>query len=303
MELNHLVSEGARIDALQPNQERIRQIQRDHWYSYPRADAVLAYMERLFQHARIDRMPNLQVIGESMSGKTRLLNRFAQELHQPVMDSRLAADYRPVVMFDAPVNASAQALLQEMLIAVHAPFPASANPTRLLAIVEKVYRRIETRVLIIDEIQHIVRGSGKQQRELRDQIKLIGNRLRISIVAAGIPEASNAFASDPQLSNRFHRLELKRWHINNQEDLKYAVAIIKSWQETCPLKKPSQLLQEAIIQRIFDETGGLFGHVIGYLKHASEYAIVSGDEHIHEGTLRKMGWRIPDEVDNKYFVA
>ena len=104
------------------------------------------------------------------------------------------------------------------------------------------------------------------------------------------------------MSNRFHRLELKRWHISDKDDLKYVVAVIKSWQETCPLKKQSNLLNESIVQRIFDETGGLFGHIIDYLKTASEYAIVSGDEYIHENTFRKMGWRIPKEVEDRYFA-
>lgn len=303
VDLSHLVSEKSRAQAMLPVADRLLLIQKSHWFPYQRGDKVLAHLEWLYNHARNDRMPNYLIIGESMSGKSRILKRFAHEIHAAVVDPSKEADFRPVVMLEAPATPSARGFLQEVLIAAKAPFSSTAGPPQLMDQIDRVFSVIGVRVLIIDEIQHMLRGSSGKQREMRDQVKLLGNRLRLPVVAAGIPEARGAFSSDPQLNNRFHPVQLPRWRVTDRKgEVQEMMLILQAWQGACPLRKPSPGLPD-LVDHLFDNTGGLLGHMINYLKMASEYALTSGEECITEKTFKKMGWIIPKEAKADYIVT
>lgn len=303
-DLSHLSAEESKKQALLPLEERRLIIQRTRWYTYPRADAIIAHMDWLFAHARTDRMPNMHVIAESMSGKSRILKRFYEELHPSTFDPTADTDVRPVVYVELQSKPTPKDILEEILVALHAPFGAQASPAKLMASIAHLFDVLSVRMLILDEIQHIMRGSPAKQREVRDQIKVLGNRLKVPIVAAGILESSGAFSSDAQLSTRFKPMHLPRWDIENSEDVEQLGAILLEWEAKCPLRKPSCLStsEEAFIS-IFESTGGLLGHIVDYLKKASEFALDSGTECITPKLLKNLPWEVPKEAKKGYLPS
>jgi hypothetical protein len=73
---------------------------------------------------------------------------------------------------------------------------------------------INVKMLIIDEIHHVLAGPLLKQRHFLNVIKYMGNELQIPIVAAGTHDAFNAIQIDPQLANRFEPALLPRWSMN-----------------------------------------------------------------------------------------
>ena len=75
---------------------------------------------------------------------------------------------------------------------------------------------VGVKMLIVDEIQHVLAGPMLKQRHFLNVIKYLGNELQIPIVAAGTHDAFNAIQTDPQLSNRFEPALLRRWTLTDE---------------------------------------------------------------------------------------
>jgi hypothetical protein len=67
------------------------------------------------------------------------------------------------------------------------------------------------RILIIDEIQHLLSCSAREQRAALNMVKFLSNDRRISVVAAGTHEALHVMRFDPQIASRFEQMELPVW--------------------------------------------------------------------------------------------
>lgn len=298
MNLDHLDAKSRPL-ALKSDKERIERIQSLKWMGYPRADRILERMEWLFDHARTERMPNMLLVGESMSGKTSIANRM-QALHPAQTGRSDQTDHRPVIYLQLLGCSTPKEFLQTVLESVHAFYPPSAKLPRLMGILEKIIPAMGTRLLIIDELDHLVSGTRKAQRDLRDQFKLLGNELRLPIVAIGTMQSRSAFETDQQLSNRFQPFELPSWRYDESdqavEDLESLEAILLEWEKTCPLRMPSQIVNDDCIEKIHEDTLGYLGYMMRYLTDASEHAIKTGQERITIDTFNKMTFYFEDAV-------
>jgi Bacterial TniB protein len=58
-------------------------------------------------------------------------------------------------------------------------------------------------MLIIDEIQHLLSCSAREQRAALNMVKFLSNERRMTIVAAGTHEALHVMRFDPQIASRF----------------------------------------------------------------------------------------------------
>lgn len=73
-------------------------------------------------------------------------------------------------------------------------------------------RECEVRVLLIDELHHLLCGPSSKQRELLGMLRYLGNELRILIIAVGTKDAWLALRLDDQLENRFQPFLLHPWN-------------------------------------------------------------------------------------------
>ncbi len=130
-----------------------------------------------------------------------------------------------------------QAILRE----VFAPFRSSARAGQLEHEVVRLLATIGVKVLIIDEIQHVLAGPLLRQRAFLNVIKHLGNELQLPIVAVGTQDAFNAIQTDPQLANRFEPAVLQHWTMG--EDY---LRLLASFEKLLPLEHSSALLDPAM---------------------------------------------------------
>ncbi len=100
----------------------------------------------------------------------------------------------------------------QLLVAINAPsagdfirnYPLQGSAVRLL-------RQLETRVIVIDELNSVLAGTPRQQRVFLQLLRFLSNELRLAFVGDGVPEARHALLSDNQLRSRFTDVELPPW--------------------------------------------------------------------------------------------
>jgi len=284
------LSKSARETAKLPDDLRILAIKTGTWISYTRAKQLLDQMEDLFDHPRIIRMPNMLIVGPSNNGKTQILRRF-EDNHKP--DPNPEGDYSivPVLFVEAPSRPDIGAFYDKILEAVWQPYSIRAKEPDKEREVKKVLRSIQLKVLMIDEIQHIIAGSQTKQREFRNSLKSLGNELQISIICAGVNEAFNAFNTDEQLSNRFEPELLPKWSLNNEYG-----DLLESFERRLPLKNPSNLRgNPALAQKVLWMSEGILGEIHEVLKRSAILAIKSKSEQITLDILEKIRWTQPSK--------
>lgn len=269
--------------------ERVYAIRAGTWIPYPRAKQILARLEELFEYPRIDRMPNMMVVGASNNGKTNILHHFEAK-HKP--DPNPEGDYSiiPIIFVEAPKKPDMSAFYSRILGAIWQPYSIRASETDKEGEVIKVLRNIQLKMLIVDEIQHIIAGGKVKQQEFRNGLKSLGNILQISIVCAGVEEAFNAFNTDPQLSNRFEPEFLPKWKLDNEYG-----DLLGSFEKCIPLKKPSNLRDPAIAQKVLWMSEGILGEIHEVLKRSAVSAIKKKTEQITMEILEGIRWIMPSK--------
>lgn len=273
-----------------PADQRILLIKEGAWITYSRAKQVLAQMEELFNHPRIIRMPNMLIVGASNNGKTQILRHFEAN-HKPDPNPQGEYSIVPVLFVETPSKPDIGAFYDKILTAVWQPYSIRAKDPAKEHEVKKILRNIQLKVLLIDEIQHILAGPPAKQQEFRNSLKSLGNELQISIIAAGVDEAFNAFNTDPQLSNRFEPEFLLKWQMNNEYG-----DLLESFERRLPLKKPSSLRGDtAIAQKVLWMSEGILGEIHEVLKRAAIMAIKEKTEQITIEILESIRWTMPSK--------
>jgi type II secretory pathway predicted ATPase ExeA len=187
-----------------PMDERIRRIRSPRWIGYTRAKQILSQLEEVLTHPKTHRMPSLLVVGDTNAGKTMIANRFVQ-LHPGYHRPRRAAIVVPVLLMQAPPGPE-ESRFYEMLIeslVKTSPLRGRVSLAKQQALVLQLLQLIDLQLLIIDDLQNIVTGPVRKQRQFLNVLKSLSNALQIPLVGLGTPEALHAIQADPQLANRF----------------------------------------------------------------------------------------------------
>ena len=138
-------------------EERIAKIRGGRWIRYPLADRIAAKLEELLLLPKTHRMPNLLIAGETNNGKTAMLSRFVRQ-HPPQEGNGEVASGIPVIAMEAPPVPDERRFYAEILRQVFAPFRASKSAGQLQYEVLRLLATVEVKLLIIDEIQHVLAG-------------------------------------------------------------------------------------------------------------------------------------------------
>lgn len=284
--IDHLIpAAAAELD--RPMEERIARLRRPAWIGYTRAQTILEKMEDLLGYSGTHRMPNLLLIGETNNGKTMLIRRFAQvNPAQPVE----FGTRREVLLIQAPPIPDERRLYFAILDALHAPYSISGLTAAKAALVLTILKKVGVRMLIIDEIHHLMAGHLEKQRQFLNVLKYLSNELQISLVGAGIKDALRAVQTDPQLANRFELVSLPRWALEREFRM-----LLSSFEQLLPLRNPSNLAGKELATALFAMSEGTIGELASLLCVAAAAAIRSGREQIDEIVLKQIQWIRPSE--------
>ncbi len=292
---SHL-SPAVRIALELSDEERIQRVRSPRWIGYPMAKRILDRLEDLLTYPQTHRMPGLLLVGETNNGKTMIINRF-KRLHPAADNPEGETIHLPVLIVQAPPTPSEGRLYDNIMEKVACPFRHNDSPGRKQFQVITVLRRVGLRMLIIDEIHHVLAGSLLQQHNFLNTIKHLSNELQIPIVGVGTREAFNALQTDPQLANRFEPVFLPRWTIGDGLKLKADpyLQLLASFECMLPLSQPSNLTETPLALKVLALSEGLIGEVSSILTKAAVKAIASGKERIDLRLLEQIEFTPPSD--------
>ncbi len=272
-----------------PNDTRIEKIKQSKWIGYTRARNILDKMEDLLYYPPKHRMPNLLIVGDTNNGKTMIIKRFLK-FHPPDENLSGNAIIAPVILIQAPPTPDEGRFYNAILEHLFAPYKPNDRVDKKQAQVIRILKTIGLKMLIIDEIQHILAGNMNKQRQFLNVIKFLGNELMIPIVAVGTKDAFRAIQTDPQLSNRFEPALLPHWDIDTE-----FLQLLASFEKILPLKKPSNLTNKELALNILSKSEGTIGEISSFLTLAAIEAIKNGQEYIDSKLINKLNWIAPSD--------
>lgn len=268
---------------------RLRQIRRKPFIRSPAIQAIHALCEEALEDYPTEGDTHLLIVGDSGMGKSKLLDKWAAQ-HGCLEDGTLPAANIPVLKVSCSLRASAKGFLGRIFERLGVGYSSSASAEVLYPLVLRVLRRIGLKVLIVDEVHHVLAGPKDRQLEMLNVLKLLGNDLRITIVASGIDTALRAVQLDPQMARRFDPIALNRWQLDEATG-----GLLNSLEATLPLKHASDLADEATARWIVRESEGLTGDIVRIVRRGAIEAIKSGDERISLKTLNALAWIRPSK--------
>ncbi|TLS19237.1 MAG: AAA family ATPase [Betaproteobacteria bacterium] len=269
--------------------ERIAYIRSPRWIGYPRAQEALSKLEELLNYPQSHRMPNLLIIGDTNNGKTMLVQRFCKQ-HKPSDNPEGEAAIVPVLYVQAPPVPDEGRFYNAILELLFAPYKPGDRADRKQFQAIKVMKAVGLKMLLIDEIHHILAGSMTKQKAFLNVIKYLGNELEIPIVGIGTKDAFRAIQTDLQLSNRFDHINIPRWR--NDDDF---LRLLASFEQAIPLRNPSNMIDGPLADKIYSMTEGYLGELSRLLVKAAVQAVVIGRELIDKRILDGLGWTPPSE--------
>jgi len=261
---------------------RINCLWGNRWIDYPRANQALQDLERLLALPRRERMPCMLLHGDSNIGKTQIISKFRRH-HPDKFDAERGVEIRPTITMQMPPTPDQHRFYSALLFEVGAPHNAAASVTVLERLARDLLRRMAPRILIIDEVHHLLAGSYREQRASLNLLKFLANDLQASMILVGTHDAVIALQTDAQMVSRFTPFEVPRW----QESEAFR-RLLAAFERVLPLRLPSELAQREIAQYVLATSGGLTGEISRIINAAAELAIRSGHEAIRLEHLRDV---------------
>lgn len=267
--------------------ERQKAILANKWITYTKAKQVTQKMTDLLHYPSSHRMPNLLLVGDTNNGKTALLRQFVVQ-HKPYTRAEDGHLIWPVLYVQAPVEPDERRFYQSILDETNTPYRAADRADRRQRQVIQVMRHLEVKLLVIDEIQHVLAGSLAKQRLFLNVLKYLANELRIPFVGAGIRTAFNAIQHDEQLANRFEPVMLHRWTLDSEYR-----SLLATFEQMLPLQRASNLVEDEMADKLLRMSGGLLGELSRILRLAGVAAIADKSECITAELLDTLDYQPP----------
>ena len=285
----HLNEECQEIVRLS-NEERVHHMHKEILIEYPKIKEIHRLLKQIMDRPKKARTQNLLITGESNIGKTSVVSSF-EKIHSSYTiedEQKMSVIVRPVILALASDNADVKDLYISVLEAFWTPFNPSDSLAKLRHQMFHLLQECNVKMLIIDEVHHFLRGTPKQQRNVMDALKNIGNKLMIPIVCVGLKEATLILTSDPQLSSRFDSIKLTRWELD-----KNFRGLLQAFEKRIPLKKASNLADQEKATLLYTISQGNLGNLHRLLIECAAHAIESGAEEITIEMINKFKWVKP----------
>jgi Cdc6-like AAA superfamily ATPase len=234
-------------------------------------------------------MPCLLIYGDSGMGKTMAIEKFMR-MHPPSYDHKAGLTKSPVVTVNMPSSPKERRFFARLLESLHAPFSPSEGLIALETLAMRVLRRVEPKMLIIDEAHDLLAGSYREQRCALNLLKGLANDLKIPVVAVGTEDARHAIQTDPQVASRFDPLHLARW--KESDAFRNFVA---AFGKLLPLRKASGFGQRDMVRLLLDRSEGITGRATRLISRAAAEAILDGSELV---TIERI-----DEISRRHTIT
>jgi hypothetical protein len=200
------------------------------------------------------------LLGESRAGKTRVLEIVegkwpeSRENGQAIM---------PILRIKISRKPTTKGVITQLLEKLGDPFYNSrgTETVKLLALMSYL-KKLQVRVIMLDEFQHFVSERGDINFEIADLFKLIVDEAKVSLVLAGLPEARSVIDANEQLAGRsLNPVYLGRFNwMNDKSRAEFIQVVVGYANALAPLAFPDFNNEEWGF-RWYCATGGLIGYV------------------------------------------
>lgn len=273
------LTQEAREYLTKNQKERVEYCNQDKWIGYGAAMTLLNLLEDKFNEPTQIRPEGLLIYSEYNNGKTAILKKF-YDMHKLQFDHINDGDEIiheiPIIYVQAPTSPDEGRLYSRILTELCVPHKRNEKVIEKARLVTHYLDKLNTKMILIDEIHSALTGNLNKQRAFVDILKQLSNELSLSIILAGTFEAHSALSIRGETNSRFPSIELPMW--SNGKKFRSFVATY----ETClPFKEASDLAEnEQLINKLYYESDGLIGKTVRLLKKAATKAIKSGREKI-----------------------
>lgn len=273
IDLSHLDSAVHSVAALD-TEERIRMVSKDIFIEHEYSAHLNDVLDALLCEPRHGRMPCWLITGDAGMGKTAHLHRFARRYPDHRSDDN-AALVRPIVIANVPPEPTRQTLEWCVLEALNAPTALGGRGIDRAGVIRRLLVAHETRVLILDEVQHLCHTRSRDRAVVLDSIKALSTTSQINVICAGTPAVEREFRADPQIERRFSVTRFTQWTAGPALQ-----RFVGTYERARPLKLPSGLARPEMIRALLAETAGITHRIMQCLNSAAIVAIHEGIERI-----------------------
>src|SRR3984957_7203554 len=147
---------------------------------------------------------------------------------------------------------------------------------------------------LVDEIQHLLSCSAREQRAALHMFTFFSNDRRISLFAAGTHEALHVMRFDPQIASRFEQMELPVW--TESEELRRFVA---GYFAMLPVRKDPSAIDQRFIEYLLALTDGVTGRIIDLLRRAAIDALTHKSKSVGIDHLLIAGAHLPAIINQR----
>lgn len=270
-----------------PVAERSNWTCRDRFIVHEQVLAIFKVTDMLVRSRGRVRPRGLVVSGVSGSGKTMIANAVLRDYpEQGNTDTTEAA--KPVIRITMTNAREASKIFSRTLRALGCPHIASYTADEREELVIALLQNAGVRMLIIDEIQDVLKRSVRQMENTFEGIKYLMNEAGISIFALGTEHAEQAMMREEHLVTRFRSIKLPLWQVGP-----LLSNFLDELESSLPLPERSRLSVPAIQRLLVKTSKGRLDLIVERVVFAAALAIEEGVNRIDETFLERAEFEIP----------
>lgn len=244
----------------------------------------------------------LAVIGESRTGKSRLLEETARA--RPTYRTK-AGLVVPLLRAKVPSRPTIKGVASAMLKVLGDRYWEKGTEAGLTSRLQTLLQECQTEGILLDEFQHFYDKRSQRSFESTEWLKTLADEAKVSLITFGLQESMLVIRCNEQLSGRFLApVRLPRFEWLLTEDREEFIGILGAFQDSISTHfKLLDLTQDEVAFRVWCATGGLIGYVALLMRQAVWNAVDEGHqaitlEHLDDAYQASIGY--PDSHGAKF---
>lgn len=210
----------------------------------------------------------IAVVGESRTGKTRVLEEFAVKY-----PAKRVADglQMPVLRAKAPAEPTVKGLVEVMLHELKDPRADKGSAQTRTTRLRKLIAETGTRAVLIDEFQHFYdQGKHRVIHHVANWLKNLVEDEKLVLIVAGLETCMSVITQNEQLTGRFLApIRMPRFNWEDDDDREEFIGILGAFQDTISKHfEIPDLTTPEMAFRFYCGTGGLMGYLTKVLRTA-----------------------------------
>jgi len=216
----------------------------------------------------------IAILGLTGTGKSEGVMQALEALG--MAETKAGDAQRPFLKLDLGARATLKSLSAALLEEIGWPSSHRDSAESMLRSSRGYMAELNTKILVIDEIQHI-RSTGKQDREdLQDFLNsLVKPRIgQIIPILIGMPEFNDILASDGQLDRRYRKVRMSSF--DPALDLARTIRVLKIIAENTGIALGPSVMTQTFAARLMHAGMYAFGEICVWCQRATAKARQSG---------------------------